>query len=52
VDKRIEVEEKRLAYPNMRGIMTARTKALTILEQLTLNDKKQLSLKKPALNQL
>ena len=29
------VEEKDLKIPNMRGIMTARTKALTVLEPVT-----------------
>jgi electron transfer flavoprotein beta subunit len=31
------VEEKDLRIPNMRGIMTARTKALTILEPVAAN---------------
>jgi electron transfer flavoprotein beta subunit len=31
------VEEKDLRIPNMRGIMTARTKVLTVLEPITAN---------------
>lgn len=43
------VEEKDLRIPNMRGIMTARTKALTILEQVTAESKtKTVKFEKPA----
>jgi hypothetical protein len=38
------VEEKDLRIPNMRGIMTARTKPLTVIEPVDANVK-QLSLK-------
>ena len=43
------VEEKDLRIPNMRGIMTARTKALTILEPVTANtETKTVQFAKPA----
>ncbi len=44
------VEEKDLRIPNMRGIMTARTKALTILEPVTATaETKSIKFEKPAL---
>lgn len=43
------VEEKDLRIPNMRGIMTARTKALTILEPVAADNKtKAVKFEKPA----
>jgi electron transfer flavoprotein beta subunit len=43
------VEEKDLRIPNMRGIMTARTKALTILEPVSADAKtKAVKFEKPA----
>jgi electron transfer flavoprotein beta subunit len=43
------VEEKDLRIPNMRGIMTARTKALTILEPIAANNNtKAVKFEKPA----
>ncbi len=43
------VEEKDLRIPNMRGIMTARTKVLTILEPVTAtNSTKTIKFEKPA----
>ena len=43
------VEEKDLRIPNMRGIMTARTKALTILEPVTAStETKAIKFEKPA----
>lgn len=43
------VEEKDLKIPNMRGIMTARTKALTILEPVQADAKtKSIQFEKPA----
>lgn len=43
------VEEKDLRIPNMRGIMTARTKALTILEPVAANNEtKAVKFEKPA----
>ena len=43
------VEEKDLRIPNMRGIMTARTKALTILEPVAANtETKAVKFEKPA----
>ncbi|MDD2985022.1 electron transfer flavoprotein subunit beta/FixA family protein [Flavobacterium sp.] len=43
------VEEKDLRIPNMRGIMTARTKALTVLEPVEANVKtKAVKFEKPA----
>lgn len=43
------VEEKDLRIPNMRGIMTARTKALTILEPVSADNKtKSVKFEKPA----
>jgi electron transfer flavoprotein beta subunit len=43
------VEEKDLRIPNMRGIMTARTKALTILEPVAANSEtKAVKFEKPA----
>ena len=43
------VEEKDLRIPNMRGIMTARTKALTILEPVSAENKtKAIKFEKPA----
>lgn len=43
------VEEKDLRIPNMRGIMTARTKALTILEPVTADSNtKAIKFEKPA----
>lgn len=43
------VEEKDLKIPNMRGIMTARTKALTILEPVHADAKtKSIQFEKPA----
>ena len=43
------VEEKDLRIPNMRGIMTARTKALTILEPVAAeNNTKAVKFEKPA----
>jgi len=43
------VEEKDLRIPNMRGIMTARTKALTILEPVTADSNtKAVKFEKPA----
>jgi len=43
------VEEKDLRIPNMRGIMTARTKALTILEPVSANaNTKSVKFEKPA----
>jgi electron transfer flavoprotein beta subunit len=43
------VEEKDLRIPNMRGIMTARTKALTILEPVSANaNTKAVKFEKPA----
>lgn len=43
------VEEKDLRIPNMRGIMTARTKALTVLEPITANSEtKAVKFEKPA----
>ncbi len=43
------VEEKDLRIPNMRGIMTARTKALTVLEPITSDNKtKSVKFEKPA----
>ena len=43
------VEEKDLRIPNMRGIMTARTKALTILEPISADNKtKSVKFEKPA----
>ena len=43
------VEEKDLRIPNMRGIMTARTKALTVLEPVSANAKtKSVRFEKPA----
>jgi len=43
------VEEKDLRIPNMRGIMTARTKALTILEPITApSETKAVKFEKPA----
>ena len=43
------VEEKDLRIPNMRGIMTARTKALTILEPVAAkSDTKAVKFEKPA----
>jgi electron transfer flavoprotein beta subunit len=46
------VEEKDLRIPNMRGIMTARTKALTVLEPIVANNNtKSVSLKNQHQNQ-
>jgi electron transfer flavoprotein beta subunit len=46
------VEEKDLRIPNMRGIMTARTKALTILEPIAAdNATKAVKFEKPAAKQ-
>jgi len=43
------VEEKDLRIPNMRGIMTARTKVLTILEPIAANvNTKAVKFEKPA----
>ena len=43
------VEEKDLRIPNMRGIMTARTKALTVLEPVSANvETKAIKFEKPA----
>lgn len=43
------VEEKDLRIPNMRGIMTARTKALTVLEAVAANNNtKAVKFEKPA----
>ena len=43
------VEEKDLRIPNMRGIMTARTKTLTVLEPIDANDEtKAIKFEKPA----
>jgi electron transfer flavoprotein beta subunit len=43
------VEEKDLRIPNMRGIMTARTKVLTVLEPVTANNNtKAIKFEKPA----
>ena len=43
------VEEKNLRIPNMRGIMTARTKALTVLEPVEANtETKAIKFEKPA----
>lgn len=43
------VEEKDLRIPNMRGIMTARTKALTVLEPVAANvETKAVKFEKPA----
>jgi electron transfer flavoprotein beta subunit len=43
------VEEKDLRIPNMRGIMTARTKVLTILEPISANtETKAIKFEKPA----
>ena len=43
------VEEKDLRIPNMRGIMTARTKALTVLEPIAANSEtKAVKFEKPA----
>ncbi len=43
------VEEKDLRIPNMRGIMTARTKALTVLEPVAANaETKAIKFEKPA----
>ncbi len=43
------VEEKDLRIPNMRGIMTARTKALTVLEPVsTSSETKSVKFEKPA----
>lgn len=43
------VEEKDLRIPNMRGIMTARTKALNVLEPVTADKKtKSIKFEKPA----
>ncbi|MBC7643186.1 MAG: electron transfer flavoprotein subunit beta/FixA family protein [Flavobacterium sp.] len=43
------VEEKDLRIPNMRGIMTARTKVLTVLEPITANSEtKAIKFEKPA----
>ena len=43
------VEEKDLRIPNMRGIMTARTKALTVLEPVSANSEtKAVKFEKPA----
>jgi electron transfer flavoprotein beta subunit len=43
------VEEKDLRIPNMRGIMTARTKALTVLEPIAANNNtKAVLFEKPA----
>jgi electron transfer flavoprotein beta subunit len=43
------VEEKDLRIPNMRGIMTARTKALTVLEPVSANaNTKAVKFEKPA----
>jgi electron transfer flavoprotein beta subunit len=43
------VEEKDLRIPNMRGIMTARTKALTIIEPIaTVTETKIIKFEKPA----
>jgi electron transfer flavoprotein beta subunit len=43
------VEEKDLRIPNMRGIMTARTKVLTVLEPVTANSEtKAVKFEKPA----
>ena len=43
------VEEKDLRIPNMRGIMTARTKALTVLEPVAANNNtKAVKFEKPA----
>ena len=43
------VEEKDLRIPNMRGIMTARTKALTFLEPVTADSNtKAVKFEKPA----
>jgi len=43
------VEEKDLRIPNMRGIMTARTKALTVLEPIDANNStKAVKFEKPA----
>ena len=43
------VEEKDLRIPNMRGIMTARTKALTVLEPVVANtETKAVKFEKPA----
>lgn len=43
------VEEKDLRIPNMRGIMTARTKALTVLEPIDANNNtKAVKFEKPA----
>jgi electron transfer flavoprotein beta subunit len=46
------VEEKDLRIPNMRGIMTAKTKALTILEPVSANNAtKAIKFEKPASKQ-
>jgi electron transfer flavoprotein beta subunit len=46
------VEEKDLRIPNMRGIMTAKTKALTILEPVSANNAtKAIKFEKPATKQ-
>jgi len=43
------VEEKDLRIPNMRGIMTARTKVLTVLEPVAANSEtKAVKFEKPA----
>ena len=43
------VEEKDLRIPNMRGIMTARTKVLTVLEPVAANiNTKAVKFEKPA----
>ena len=43
------VEEKDLRIPNMRGIMTARTKVLTVLEPIAANaETKAIKFEKPA----
>ena len=43
------VEEKDLRIPNMRGIMTARTKVLTVLEPIAADNKtKAVKFEKPA----
>jgi len=43
------VEEKDLRIPNMRGIMTARTKALTVLEPVSAtSETKAVKFEKPA----
>jgi electron transfer flavoprotein beta subunit len=43
------VEEKDLRIPNMRGIMTARTKVLTILEPIAANvNTKAVKFEKPS----